>query len=187
MRKSTLLPALLLLAVATVTGCSVLERDYPSGDPAALSTRLKDRAQWAYDGMALPPHTPVEPARVIPGHSCYAGGFSIEKPARDVVTYELRWTVGDVPADVARATERRLRQRFTEAGWTVTHDGNRRSEDFVELGFRVEDPATGDQFDLAWNDSTTSLFLTGYTPCRKVPSGTADTPSSESWNPRTAT
>ncbi|MFI6289603.1 hypothetical protein ACIBCM_33530 [Streptomyces sp. NPDC051018] len=71
------------------TGCSVLERDYPSADPVTLSQRLTDRAQWAYDGMALPPHETVRPVQVIPGPSCYAGGLSIDKTLPDVVVFEL--------------------------------------------------------------------------------------------------
>lgn len=185
MRKTTALLALMLAALTT-TGCSVLEREYPSADPATLSRRLTDRAQWAYDGMALPPHEAVRPVQVVPGHSCYAGGLSIEKTLPDVVTFDLSWTVEDIPADVARATEARLRRKFISAGWTLTHDGNRRSKDFVELGFRFEDPATGDQFDLAWNDSTTSLFLSGYTSCAKVPQSAADNPSPKTWTPQTA-
>ncbi|MFF3940945.1 hypothetical protein [Streptomyces phaeofaciens] len=184
MRKTAALLALLLTALAT-TGCSVLEREYPSADPATLSQRLTDRAQWAYDGMALPPHEAVRPVQVVPGHSCYAGGLSIEKTLPDVVTFDLSWTVEDIPADVARATEARLRRKFTSAGWTLTHDGNRQGKDFVEFGFRVQDPVTGDQFDLAWNDSTTSLFLSGYTSCAKVPQSAADNPSPKTWTPQT--
>ncbi|WP_189530760.1 hypothetical protein [Streptomyces roseolilacinus] len=185
MRKIVTLPALLLAAL-TATGCSVLEREYPAADPAVLVQRLTGRAQWAYDGMALPPHETVRPVQVTPGHSCHAGGLSIEKSLPDVVTFDLSWTVEDIPADVARAAEARLRRKFTSVGWTLTRDGNRQGEDFVEIGFRVQDPTTGDQFDLAWNDSTTSLFLSGYTPCAKVPPSAADTPSPKTWAPRTA-
>lgn len=173
-----------LLAALTTTGCSALEQEYPSAAPATLSQRLRDRAQWAYEGMALPPHKAVKPVRVIPGHSCYAGGLSIEKTLPDVVTLDLSWTVEDIPADVARTTETRLRRKFTSAGWTLTHDGNRRGRNFVTLGFRVQDPATGDEFDLAWNDSTTSLFLSGYTSCAKVPQPAADNPSPKTWTPQ---
>ncbi|MEU7469996.1 hypothetical protein AB0A94_15905 [Streptomyces sp. NPDC044984] len=184
MRKTATLLALLLAALTT-TGCSVLEREYPSADPATLSQRLTDRAQWAYDGMTLPPHKAVRPVRVIPSHSCYAGGLSIEKTLPDVVAFDLSWTVEDIPADVARATEARLRRKFTSAGWALIHDGNRRGKDFVEFGFRVQDPATGDQFDLAWNNLATSLFLSGYTSCAKVPQPTADNPSPKTWRPQT--
>ncbi|MFE5614373.1 hypothetical protein [Streptomyces sp. NPDC056543] len=183
MRKTAAFLALLLAALTT-TGCSVLEREYPSADPAMLSQRLMDRAQWAYDGMALPPHEAVRPVQVVPGHSCYAGGLSIEKTLPDVVTFDLSWTVEDIPADVARAAEARLRREFISTGWTLTHDGNRRGKDLVEFGFRVQDPATGDQFDLAWNDSTTSLFLSGYTSCAKVPQSAADNPSPKTWTPQ---
>lgn len=185
MRKTATILAL-LLATLTTAGCSVLEREYPSADPATLSQSLTDRAQWAYDDMNLPPHKAVRPAQVTPGHSCYAGGLSIEKTLPDVVTFDLSWTVEDVPADVARATEARLRRKFTSAGWTLTHDSNRRGKNFFELGFRVQDPATGDQFDLAWNELTTSLFLSGYTSCAKVPQSAADTPSPKTWTPQTA-
>jgi hypothetical protein len=174
-----LLPAVLFLA-----GCSALEPDYPLGDPAKLTQRLTDRAQWAYDAMELPPHKAVRPRYVTPEHSCLAGGFTVDEMAPDVVTYALRWTVEDVPADVARATQARLRRQFTSAGWNLTHDGNRRVKDFVELGFRFEDPETGDKFDLEWNNLTTSLFLSGYTPCARVPRSAADTPPPGTWTPR---
>ncbi|MBT2365819.1 hypothetical protein J7E88_11000 [Streptomyces sp. ISL-10] len=183
MRKTAAFLALLLAALTT-TGCSVLEREYPSADPATLSQRLTDRAQWAYDGMALPPHEAVTPVQVIPGHSCYAGGLSIDETLPDVVTFDLSWMVEDIPVDIARATEARLRRQFSSAGWTLTHDGNREVKDHVTLGFRFEDPATGDKFDLRWNNSTTSLFLSGYTPCAKVPQSAADTPSPKTWSPQ---
>ncbi|MFF8289011.1 hypothetical protein ACF068_07215 [Streptomyces sp. NPDC016309] len=185
MRKIAALLALLLAALTT-TGCSVLERDYPAGDPAKLAQRLRDRAQWAYDGMALPPHKAVGPRPVEPQHSCYAGGFTIDETVPDVVTFSLTWTVEGIPDDVARATEARLRREFTSAGWTLTHDGNRRIKDHVEYGFRFEDPSTGDKFDLDWNNSTTSLFLSGYTPCAQVPQEAADHPSAQTWTPQTA-
>ncbi|QGV77990.1 hypothetical protein [Streptomyces ficellus] len=184
MRKTAPLLALLLAAL-TATGCSALETDYPSGDPEVLHQRLTDRAQWAYDGMALPPHKAVTPSTVDPGHSCMAGGFTIEESLPDVVTYELRWEVEGIPAEVARTTEARLRKRFTSAGWTVTHLDNRKTAQSILYGFVVKDPATGDQFHLDWNNHTTTLFLTGYTPCARVPQEAADHPSRETWTPRT--
>ncbi|MEV6758523.1 hypothetical protein [Streptomyces sp. NPDC051214] len=183
MRKAAISLTLLLAALST-TGCSAVEREYPSAEPAALRQRLTDRAQWAYEGMALPRHETVTPVRVIPGHSCSAGGLSIEKTLPDVVTFDLSWTVEDVPVDIARTAEARLRKQFASAGWTVTHDGNRRGKTFVEFGFRVQDPKTGDTFDLDWNDSTTSLFLSGYTPCAKVPRSAAEGPSPDTWAPQ---
>lgn len=185
MRKITAPLAALLLAAPAATGCSMVERDYPSADPAVLVQRLEDRAQWAYDSMALPPHDPVRSAGVTTGSHCLAGGFSIEKTLPDVVTYSLAWTVENIPSTVAQATERRLRDRFTADGWTLTHDGNRQGATFTEYGFRVEDPGTGDTFDLEWNDSTTSLFLTSYTECAKLPSSAADRPPTDGWSPRT--
>ncbi|MEV5431575.1 hypothetical protein [Streptomyces sp. NPDC052701] len=144
--KKTAALLTLLLAALTTTGCSALEQEYPSADPATLSQCLTDRAQWAYDGMALPPHKAVKPVQIIPGHSCYAGGLSIEKTLPDVVTFDLSWTVEDVPADVARTTEARLRRKFTSAGWALTHDGNRRGRNFVAFGFRVQDPVASFTF-----------------------------------------
>jgi hypothetical protein len=80
----SLLPAVLFLA-----GCSALEPDYPLGEPAKLTQRLTDRAQWAYDAMELPPHKAVRPRYVTPEHSCLAGGFTVDEMAPDVVTYAL--------------------------------------------------------------------------------------------------
>ncbi|MFI8964098.1 hypothetical protein ACIGO8_18505 [Streptomyces sp. NPDC053493] len=184
MRKTAAALALAVTAL-TATGCSALEHDYPAGDPAVLSGRLTDRAQWAYGAMALPRHEPVAPARVEPRHSCQKGGLAVDETARDAVTFGLGWTVPDVPAGAARPAEARLRRAFTTAGWKITHDGNRQGEDWTELGFRAQDPATGDQFDLAWNSGTTSLFLTGYTPCARVPQDVADAAAvGEEWTPR---
>ncbi|MFF8883122.1 hypothetical protein [Streptomyces flaveolus] len=185
MRKTAALLALLLAALMT-TGCSVREEEYPSADPVMLSRRLTDRAQWAYEAMALPPHKVVTPVQVSPSPSCYAGGFNIEKTVPDVVVFDLSWTVEGIPVDVAQSVEARLRRKFIAQGWALVHDGNRRGKDFVMLGFRVRDPATGDAFDLSWNGVTTSLFLSGYTPCANVPKAAADHPAPGTWTPRTA-
>ncbi|MEU0404542.1 hypothetical protein ABZ318_30815 [Streptomyces sp. NPDC006197] len=181
MKRTTAFLLAALSASLTTTGCSVLEHRYPSGDPTVLSQRLKARAQWAYEAMALPRHEPVEPVRVNTGYSCHTG---IDRVAEDVRTYELRWSVPDIPIGTARPTEQRLRNAYVAAGWKITHDRDRRHSDWVELGFRAEDPATGDKFDLAWNTSTTSLFLDGYTPCAKVPHSLAEESSiGEDWAP----
>ncbi|MEU4213722.1 hypothetical protein AB0F13_27775, partial [Streptomyces sp. NPDC026206] len=140
MKKTAASLLIVLLAALTTTGCSALgkslERDYPSADPAVVSHRLEDRAQWAYEGMELPPHEPVEPTRVNPSHTCQRGGLTIDKVALDAVSFELGWTVENIPVDVARTTEQRLRRHFTTAGWTLTHDRNRQSKDWIALGFR---------------------------------------------------
>ncbi|MET8503574.1 hypothetical protein ABZV60_02830 [Streptomyces sp. NPDC004787] len=172
MKKTTAaLSALLLAALTATTGCSLLEKRYPEGDPTVLAGRLTDRAQWAYASMALPEHAPVRPVRIETGYGCHTG---IDRVAEDVRTYGLRWQVPDVPIETARPTGRRLRAAFVAAGWKITHDGNRQFEDLAELGFRAEDPATGDLFDLTWNTRTTTLFLDGHTPCAKVPHAVAE-------------
>ncbi len=184
MRK-TLVTLALLLASTLMSGCSMPARDYPSGDADALSQRLVTRAPWAYDGMGLPDSKSLLVGRVDVNHSCYDRGLtSIDEPAEDVVAFELSWAVENVPAQLAHATEARARDRFAAAGWKLTRGGNRRGTTFTEYGFRFEDPAAGDTFDVSWNDSTTTLFVSGYTPCAKVPSCVADSSMRDEWGPR---
>ncbi|MBT2389798.1 hypothetical protein J7E87_10220 [Streptomyces sp. ISL-1] len=38
-----------------------------------------------------------------------------------------------------------------------------------ELGFRFEDSDSGDKVDVKWNNSTTTLFISIYAPCGRVP------------------
>ncbi|MFF2184967.1 hypothetical protein [Streptomyces sp. NPDC058155] len=54
-----------------------------------------------------------------------------------------------------------------------------------ELGFRFEDPEGGDQVDVRWNDSTTTLFISVHAPCGQVPGEFVEYDWSEAdWHPR---
>jgi len=178
----------LLLAALTTPGCSLLGREFPFTDPAVIYQRLTDRAQWAYDSMALPPHEPVNPVHVQPASRCYTGIVLGSVPPNllpDVTTFELDWKVKDIPADVARTAESRLRREFLAAGWTLTNDSNRQdSGGTIQLGFRVEDPETGDKFDLRWVRTTSYFSLSGHTACTKVPESATHDPSPNPWSPQ---
>ncbi|MEU9865968.1 hypothetical protein AB0D99_34395 [Streptomyces sp. NPDC047971] len=178
--------ALVALTAVVATACSVLPgRDYPTADPAAVVSRVQARSQWAYDAMDLPAATPVRGGRVTTAHTCYER-WAIDRVDLDVASFAFDWSVPAVPADRARDADRRLREAFTGAGWKLTNDRHRQSKASLSLGFRFEDPATGDTFDLAWHDTTRTLFVDSSTTCARLPEEyLTGTWRSAEWSPRT--
>lgn len=175
----------LAVVAATLTACSALTgREYPTDDPTTVITRVQARSQWAYEAMELPDATPVEGGRFVASHTCYKR-WAIDEADHEVASFALDWSVPAVPADRARATEQRLRKAFTEAGWELTHDADRQVKGSLTLGFRFQDPATGDQFNLRWYDTTETLFIDAYTRCAHLPAEylTGSWQSAE-WSPR---
>ncbi|MEW1930199.1 hypothetical protein [Streptomyces sp. NPDC088360] len=176
---------------------------YPSVDPDAVAQRLKDRSDEVYDDFALSemPEMPEEsgkyaksgkyaavPGKIATGACSYRGlrGFAhIDEARSDVRSFGLDWSVSHVPEATARDAQQRVRQRLVKQGWKHTHDGDRAGAALRELGFRFEDPESGDQVDVRWNDSTTTLFISVYAPCGEVPDDFAEYGWSEAdWHPK---
>ena len=161
---------------------------YPSADPDAVAQRLKDQSDGVYDGFALPEKYAAASGRVDTG-ACYYRGLRgiahIDEARSDVRSFGLDWSVPDVPEATARDAQRRVRQRLGKQGWKLTHEGDRVGATFRELGFRFENPEGGDQVDVQWSDSTTTLFISVYAPCVQVPDGFEEYDWSEAdWHPK---
>lgn len=167
-----------VLLVGALTAAAVAEfwtgKPYPEADPDAVASRLKARSQVAYDGFGLRGRPSVAQGRMNTG-SCYYRGLQsighIDEARPDVVSFEHTWSVPDVQEDSARPAERRLRERLTGEGWKLTHDRHREARGSLDLGFRFEDPKSGDKIDVAWHDSTATLFVSVYAECGQVPDG----------------
>ncbi|WP_405796848.1 hypothetical protein [Streptomyces sp. NBC_01506] len=168
------LVALSVLAVAAGGLVSAVwnGEPYPDADPDAVAQRLKDRSDDVHDGFALPEQYLAEPGSVVSG-ACYHRGLTsftqIDQPRNDVLSFGLDWSVPDVPEATARDAQQRVRRQLVKQGWKLTHEGDRAGATLREWGFRFEDPEGGDQVDVRWNDSTTTLFISVYAPCGKVP------------------
>lgn len=93
----------------------------------------------------------------------------IDQARSDVRSLGLDWSVSDIPEVTARDAQQRVRHRPVQQGWNLTQDRDRAGAAFRELGFRLEHPDNGDQVDIKWNNSTTTLFVSVYAPCGKVP------------------
>ncbi|MFD9030485.1 hypothetical protein ACFVZW_04850 [Streptomyces sp. NPDC059567] len=184
--RTLVLGALAAVTAVTATACSVLPgREYPTVDPSTVVTRVQARSQWAYDAMDLPAATPVKGGTVTTVHSCYER-WAIDRVDLDVASFAFDWSVPDIRTDEARAADRRLREAFTKAGWKLAYDRDRQGKGSLSLGFRFEDPATGDMFDLAWHDTTETLFFDSYTPCAQLPEEyLSGSWHSAEWSPRT--
>ncbi|MFI2437091.1 hypothetical protein [Streptomyces sp. NPDC018693] len=165
---------MMALVVAAVVAGNVLWNGapYPSVDPDAVAQRLKARSDEVYDGFALPEKYTADSGRVDTG-ACYYRGLRsiahIDEARSDVRSFGLDWSVPDIPEATARDAQRRVRQQLVQKGWKLTHEGDRAGATFRQLGFRFENPEGGDQVDVRWNDSTTTLFISVYAPCGQVP------------------
>ncbi|HET6855611.1 MAG TPA: hypothetical protein VFH94_00745 [Streptomyces sp.] len=151
---------------------------YPAADPDLVAQRLKNRSEDVRDHFALPGTYRVDSGVVATG-SCYYRGLRsiahIDSARPDVRSFGLDWSIPDVPEATARAAQLRVRRQLAERGWKLTHEGDRSDATFRALGFRFADPRSGDQVDVDWNDSTTTLFISVYAECGKVPDGFKDT------------
>ncbi|MFE9999822.1 hypothetical protein [Streptomyces avermitilis] len=161
---------------------------YPSADPDAVAQRLKDQSDGVYDGFALPAKYAADSGRVDTG-ACYYRGLRgiahIDEARSDVRSFGLDWSVPDIPEATARDAQRRVRQRLVKQGWKLIFEGDRVGETFRKLGFRFENPEGGDQVDVQWNDSTTTLFISVYAPCVQLPDGFEEYGWSEAdWHPK---
>ncbi|WP_371614262.1 hypothetical protein [Streptomyces sp. NBC_00454] len=165
---------MVVLAVAAVVAGNLVWNGapYPSADPAVVAQRLKDRSDGVYEDFALPAKYAANWGGIDTG-ACYYRGLRsiahIDEARTDVRSFGLSWSVPEVPEATAREAQGRVRQRLVQQGWKLTHEGDRASATFRELGFRFEDPEGGDQVDVQWNNSTTTLFISVYAPCAQVP------------------
>ncbi|MCX4673553.1 hypothetical protein OG453_44155 [Streptomyces sp. NBC_01381] len=183
---------LVALSVAVAVAGSVVGNvwngaPYPSADPDAVAQRLKDRSDGVYEDFALPEKYAADPARIHTG-ACYYRGLRgiahIDEARSDVRSFGLDWSVPDIPETTARDAQQRVRQHLVKQGWKRTHDGDRAGATLREWGFRYADPESGDQVDVKWNDATTTLFISVYAPCGKVPAGFAEYGWAEAdWRP----
>lgn len=145
---------------------------YPSADPDTVAQRLKDRSDGVFEGFALPDKYAASAGRVDSG-ACHHRGLRsvahVDEGRSDVRSFGLDWSVPDVPEDTARDAQQRVRRWLVRQGWKRTHEDNVSGVTFRRLGFRFEDAESGDQIDVQWNDSTTTLFISVYAPCGQVP------------------
>ncbi|MEV6731442.1 hypothetical protein [Streptomyces sp. NPDC051364] len=184
---------LVALSVAAATAANRVWNGapYPSADPDAVAQRLKDQSDELYDGFALPEKHAVDSGRVDTG-ACYYRGLRsiahIDEARSDVRSFGLDWSVPDIPEATARDAQRRVRQQLVKQGWKLTHEGDRAGATLRELGFRFENPEGGDQVDVQWNDSTTTLFISVYAPCVQGPDGFEEYDWPEAaWHPKEQT
>ncbi|MFD9630046.1 hypothetical protein [Streptomyces violascens] len=89
-------------------------------------------------------------------------------PADGMVSVRHHWQIPHVAQQTAQTAIDRVRARFVSEKWKQTSDDTRHGADWTELGFRMEDPKSGDKLDLAWNNSGSTLFVNVYAPCAKV-------------------
>ncbi|WP_405661865.1 hypothetical protein [Streptomyces sp. RK9] len=160
---------------------------YPSVDPDAVAQRLKARSDEVYDGFALPDKYAADSGKVTTG-ACYYRGLRsiahIDEARSDVRSFGLDWSVPDVSEATARDAQQRVRRHLVQNGWKLTHQGDRINPKFRELGFRFENPDSGDQVDVRWNDLTATLFVSIYAPCGQVPGDFVEYDWSEAgWQP----
>ncbi|MGW2111430.1 hypothetical protein [Streptomyces sp. NPDC001948] len=181
--------AVTLLAAAAVAGNAVWNgAPYPSADPDAVAQRLKARSDEVYDGFALPEKYAADTSE-FDTSGCYYRGLRgiahIDRARSDVRSFGLDWSVPGVPEAAARDAQRRVRQQLVQKGWKLTLEGDRAETNLRELGFRFEEPEGGDQIDVRWNDSTTTLFISVYAPCGQVPDSFVDHNWGEAdWHPK---
>ncbi|MCX4682042.1 hypothetical protein OG413_43445 [Streptomyces sp. NBC_01433] len=178
-----------LLVAAVVAGNAVWNgAPYPTADPDAVAQRLKARSDQVYDGFALPEKYAPDSGRVDTG-ACYYRGLRsiahIDEARSDVRSFGLDWSVPEVPEATARDAQQRVRRLLVRKGWKLAHKGDRATATLRELGFRLENPESGDQVDVRWNDSTTTLFISVYAPCGQVPDEFVEYDWSEAdWHPK---
>lgn len=139
---------------------------YPEVDPNVVAMRLREQAERVEED--LDGRSRFEAHSVDTG-ACYYRGLRafahIDEARRDVRSFDLDWKAADVPQATARAGQERIRNRLSEQGWKLTR------ERISDMGFRFEDPGTGDQVDVGWYEATGTLAVSIYAPCGKVPDG----------------
>ncbi|MFE9480405.1 hypothetical protein ACFYNM_17595 [Streptomyces spororaveus] len=139
---------------------------YPDADPQAVATRLGAQAERVRDDLAVPVPADALPGRADTGACSYRGLRSvahIDESRPDVRSFSLAWQTTGVPEETARAAERRVRLRLARQGWRLT------AENISDMGFRYEDPGTGDRVDVDWYEPTGTLAARVHAPCGKVP------------------
>ncbi|GGX68701.1 hypothetical protein [Streptomyces hiroshimensis] len=142
---------------------------YPAADPDQVAVRLKGQAQRVYEEVALPGRPDVGSDGVGTG-TCYYRGLRsighIDQGLPGVSSFVLEWRVTDTSRDIARAGQERVRRRLEQQGWKFAMENVG-----SDMGFRYEDPETGDHVDVDWHQPTGTLAVRIFTPCGKVPQG----------------
>ncbi|MGW7368889.1 hypothetical protein ACWGI8_37055 [Streptomyces sp. NPDC054841] len=157
----------LLVVGISVAGYRVWNgQPYPAADPDQVAARLKQEAQRVYDEVALPGRPEVNSAGVQTG-TCYWRGLRaiahIDEGRSDVRSFGLEWRVTDTSRDTARAGQERVRRRLEQQGWKLV------TENVSDMGFRYQDPETGDKVDVDWYKPTGILAVRIYAPCGQLP------------------
>ncbi|MFE6834850.1 hypothetical protein ACFVFI_08405 [Streptomyces sp. NPDC057705] len=143
---------------------------YPEADPNVVVTRLREEIERVHDDLALSRPADERPDRVETG-ACYYRGLRsfahIDESRRDVHSFGLDTRTTAVPRAAARTGEERVRSRLSQQGWKLI------SENISDMGFRFENPDTGDMVDVDWYEPTGTLAVSVFAPCGKVPEGFA--------------
>lgn len=142
-------------------------RTWPQANPVTTADRLQDHSQLVRAVVDLP-KMPVEGNYVDTG-ACYGGGWTQIDVAQDgVVSVGHHWQIPNLSQQTAQTAIDRVRARFALQDWKLTSDNTRHGADWTDLGFRMQDPETGDKLDLAWNNLGSTLIVNVYAPCAKV-------------------
>ncbi|MFJ3727904.1 hypothetical protein ACIPYQ_35780 [Streptomyces sp. NPDC090045] len=170
-RTALVLGGVTLLTAVTWAGYRLWNgAPYPEVDPHVVGMRLREEAQRVHEDLALPGSAAEEPYQVDTGACYYRGlrGFAhIDRSRRDVYYFDLDTRTTGVPQAVARTGEERVRSRLSQQGWKLV------SENITSMGFRFENPDTGDTVDVGWYEPTGTLAVSVFSQCGKVPAGFA--------------
>ncbi|MFD5414797.1 hypothetical protein [Streptomyces nojiriensis] len=141
---------------------------YPEVDPQAVATRLGAEAGRVENDLALPVGSRSPAGRMETGACHYRGlrAFAhIDRARSDVHTFSVERETTGIAEDTARTAQERVRSRLSQQGWKLT------SQNITTMGFRYENPDTGDQVHVDWYKYTGTLAFRVYAPCGKVPDG----------------
>ncbi|MFD7783189.1 hypothetical protein ACFV4Q_08890 [Streptomyces nojiriensis] len=141
---------------------------YPEVDPQVVATRLGAEAGRVENDLALPVGSRPPAGRMETGACHYRGlrAFAhIDRARSDVHTFSVERETTGIAEDTARTAQERVRSRLSQQGWKLT------SQNITNMGFRYENPDTGDQVHVDWYKYTGTLAFRVYAPCGQVPDG----------------
>ncbi|WP_404962275.1 hypothetical protein [Streptomyces sp. 147326] len=168
-RTALILGGVTLLAAVSWAGYRLWNgAPYPEVDPNVVGTRLRAEVERVHDDLALTRTAAEGPYRVETGACYYRGlrGFAhIDQSRRDVYSFDLDTSTTGVPEAIARTGQERVRSRLSQQGWKLI------GENITSMGFRFENPDTGDTVDVRWYEPTGTLAVSVFSQCGKVPAG----------------